>query len=135
MMVEAGLGKQIQHTAADARFQITGAKNNVANPRVHDCTSTHGTGLQRHIQIATGQSIVAFSGCGCAQGHDFGVGARVVAVKGLVPALPDDLPSSHHHSPHRHFTPRARFCGQSECGAHEQYLGSFGHLLPHTEKN
>ncbi len=57
----------------------------------------HGTGLQGDVENAAGEPVVAGAGGGVAQGLDLGVGSRVVAADGPVPALADDLTAAHHH--------------------------------------
>ena len=122
LVVEPGFGQQIDHRAGCAGFRVGRAEHHAFEPGVQHGTNAHGAGLQGDIQHTLIEPVIAQClGCG-AQGHHFGVGARVVAADGRVTALPDHPPLVHHHRTYRHFTRRPGQTGLRQCQAHGVFV-------------
>ena len=106
MVIQQRLRKQINHTAASAGLRVFRAPDQACNPRVLDGTGAHRAGLQRHIQFATGQAIIADpQGC-FAQCDDFGMRGWIVATDRLVAAACNHFAIEHHDRAHRHLAGR-----------------------------
>ena len=73
LMVERGLGKQVEQRTGRARFGVGRAKNHARQPRVQHGPGAHGARLQRHIGRGALRALA--SGLRGAQRHDFCVGA------------------------------------------------------------
>ena len=92
---------------------------------MHDQARAHAARLQRDVQRAARQAVVAGrSGCGT-DGDHFSMGAGVVTADRAVETAPDNLAVLHQHCPHGYFTQgflnhRVLFEGgvlADECGA------------------
>ena len=68
-----------------------------------DRAGAHRTRLQRYIKLAAAQSIVADLQGRRAQGHDFGMGCRIVSADRLVVAGGEHLAVSDQHCTHWYF--------------------------------
>ena len=84
-----------------------------------DCAGTHDTGLERDIQIAAWQPVVAEALCRVAQGDDLGMGGRIVARDRRIEAASYDLAVLDHHGADRHLADGPAFSRQIERGLHE----------------
>src|SRR5690606_21744918 len=89
---------------------------------MHDRPAAHDAGLQRHIQCAAGQTVVAQCLRRIAQGHDFGMGRRIVPAYGLVVAAPDDLAVLDDDRTDGHLAEAAGGMRQFQRRAHELFV-------------
>ena len=101
-VVQARLGKQIEHRSSRAALRVGRAVDDAVQPRVQDGAGAHGTGLQRGDQRAAIQSVVAQGLRRRAQGEHFGVGRRVVGADRGVVAGGDHTAILEHDRAHRH---------------------------------
>ena len=103
-MVQGGLGKQVQHAACSASFDIGCTKHHTVEACVQHGTAAHGTRLQRDIKRAAIQAVIAQSLSRVAQGLDFGVRGRIVVANGGIAPNTNDLPCLDNHCAHWHLT-------------------------------
>ncbi len=108
MMVQARLGKQVQHAARHAGFRIRRTEHHPRNARMHDCPGAHHAGFQRHVQRRARQPVIAQPRCRIAQGHHLGMRRRIVSSDRLIETAADNLSVQHDHSTYRHFACRTR---------------------------
>ena len=118
LMVERGLGKQVEQRTGRARFGVGRAKNHARQPRVQHGPGAHGARLQRHIQRAALQPVIAQRPRGLAQGGDFGMRAGVMRAHAGIASGGDAAPVLDHHRAHRHFAARCRFMRGLQGQAH-----------------
>ena len=78
-MIQPGLREQIDDAPASTGFGVGGTEYDTLDPRMHDRTGTHDTGLQGHVKRAIRQPIVAQCATGLAQGHQVEVDERILA--------------------------------------------------------
>ena len=102
VVVEQGLGKQIHHRSGRAGLGVCCAVHHARQPRVQERTAAHGTGLQRHIERAVLQPVVAQLLRRRPQSDDFGMGCGVVPCHRGVAASGNQLVATHQHGAHRH---------------------------------
>jgi hypothetical protein len=107
-VVQARLGKEIEHRSGRAGLGVGRAEHHAREPRMQHGTGAHRAGLERHEQLAAVEPVVAERGGGGAQGVDFGMRTRVVLRHGRVAAGGDDLPVLHQHRADRHLAGFAR---------------------------
>ncbi len=72
-------------------FLILGGEIEPAQPGEGNRPGAHGAGLERHIKVAAGQSLVAHKPGGGADRQDFGVGGRVVVFHRAIAGGGDDF--------------------------------------------
>ena len=103
-MVDFGVAKQVEHRTRRARLGVGRAVHHAREPGMQHGAAAHGAGLQRHVEAAAVQPVVAQALRRCAQGHDLGMGRGVVALHGGVAAGGDDLAVPDHDGAHGHLT-------------------------------
>jgi hypothetical protein len=122
------------HAAGRAGLRIAGAEDDAGDARVHDRAGAHRAGLQRHVERAVRQPVVAAALAGIAQRHHLGMGGRVVAADGLVEAAADDLAVENHHGAHRHLAASRRLAREVERRAHEIRVVHCRAITPHATR-
>ena len=59
MVVDARFGKQVQHRTGSSGFGLCRSKHHPLEPRLQHRATAHGAGLERHIQLAVIQPVIA----------------------------------------------------------------------------
>ena len=59
VMVQSSIREEIHHAAARSRLGIRRAEHQPGDPGVDDRSGAHRAGLESHMQLATGQAVVA----------------------------------------------------------------------------
>ena len=122
MVIEPGVGKQIDHAAASAGFRITGTEHHPRQTRMHHRAGTHHAGFERDVERATGQAVVRLGGAGRAQRLDLGMGTRIVVTNRPVMSLADDAAVLHHHRPYRYLAQGLGLGSQGQGSTHESLI-------------
>ena len=104
VVVQLGIGEQIQHRAGGTCFGVQGTKNHAFKARLQHGADTHGTRLKRYKKLAIVQAVVAQSQCCCTERHNFSVGCRIAATNGRIVANGNHLPIPNDHRAYRYFT-------------------------------
>ena len=103
LVVQTRVAKQIHHRTRSAGFGFRRAKHHPAHAGVEQRAAAHGAGLQRDIQRAVAQAVIAHGAGTCAQRVHFGMGGGVEAGQRRVAAGGDHLARAHQHCAHGHF--------------------------------
>jgi hypothetical protein len=82
--------------ARGAGVSLGRGEEDVRGPGPEQGAQTHGARLARCVNITAGQPVVAKHTAGFADGHDFGVGGRVVSERDAVGSGGDDDTVSYH---------------------------------------
>ena len=88
-MIELGMIQDLQHGMHGAGLGILSSINQAANARVRDGPGAHRARLNRDVQIAIEQAIVADGLPGFAQREDLGMSRRIVRADRPIAAAPD----------------------------------------------
>ena len=128
LVVQAWVGKRVRYRPGGAGLGIGGAVDHARQSRVQHGARAHGARLQRDVQRAAVQPVVAQRGRTGAQRGDFGVGGGVVPGNGRVAAGGDHLAGPHQHGAHRHFARRSGQAGLLDRQAHKVRVVASGAL-------
>ena len=102
LVVDLGMPKQVEHRACRPGLGFHRAIHHPRQPRVQHGATAHGAGLQRDVQAAAVQPVVA-QALGCrTQGDDLGMGRGVMVLHRGIAASGDDLTVLDHDGAHRH---------------------------------
>ena len=101
MVIKPRYPDQIYHASAGASLRICRAIHKLGNACLQDGTRTHGTRLQRHVQRAAGEAVIAQLVRSFAKRLDFSVGSRVAFRNRSVVAATDHFAFANHHRPDR----------------------------------
>src|SRR3546814_2894961 len=99
-------------------LRIVGAVIEARDAGVGDRARAHRAGLQRHIEVAAVEALVAELRGGGANRDDFGVRGRIVRFARAVVAFGDELPALDHDRADRHLAPFRRDSRELERAAH-----------------
>ena len=103
MVIELRIGKQVDHRASRSGARLGSPPHHAGHACVQDGPGAHGAGLQRHIERAVFQPVVAHMLRRIAQRLYFCMGAGVVQPHRPIASPANDEPPPHHNRPHRHF--------------------------------
>ena len=92
-------------------------------------TAAHGAGLQRDVQLAAVQPVIAQGLRGGAQRSDFRVGGGIVAAHRGVSPDADHLPVANDHGPDGHFAGGRGQTGLFQCQLHEPGIADFNAII------
>ena len=106
MMIELGMIQDLQHGMDGTSLGICSSVNQTANSRVRDGAGAHGARLDRDVEIAIEESIVADGLSGFAQREDFGMSGGIVRTEGTIAAATDHPTLVNDDGSHRHFAKR-----------------------------
>ena len=90
-MVQPGMVEHLHDAADGSGLGVARAEDEPRNARMDDGSGAHGAGLQRDVELAAAEPVVAQRARGLAQGHDLRVGRGVAGGDHLVPAASHDL--------------------------------------------
>ncbi len=127
LVVQLGVRKQVEHGSGRPRLGLGCAENHAVQPRVEHGATAHRAGLQRHIQRAAIEPVVAQLPRCCTQGHDLRMRGRVVAVHRAIAARGNDLPAPNHHRAHRHLASTSGSLRLGQRKLHKVGVGRRGH--------
>ncbi len=96
-MVQPGVIGQLVEGDYGPALGIGGAADQALDTGLEHGPHTHNTRFYGNIERAARQSIIADPGCRLPQGHDLGVGRRVLGGNGLVVSPADNRPRRIHH--------------------------------------
>jgi hypothetical protein len=116
-----------QNRARRAGLGIAGSKDQPVKPRMDHGPGAHGAGLQRHIERAAVETIVADGMGSRAQGHELGVRRWIDIAQDTVLAACHDFPTPYDGRADRHFAGLGGQAGFSQCGLH---CVEIGHSAP-----
>ncbi|MCY1170211.1 hypothetical protein D9M73_102740 [compost metagenome] len=119
LVVELGLGKQVDHRACSARFGVQRAKHHTLEPGMQHGAAAHGAGLQRDIQLAIIEPVIAQRTGGGAQRHDLGMCRRVMPVHRRIAARGNHFTPPNHNSADRNLPCRGCRTGFCKRQFHE----------------
>ena len=122
MVIEPRLGEEIDHRSAGAGLGIRRTVDDPRDPRVEDRTGTHRARLDRHVEVAARQPVIAEGAAGVAQRRDLGMRRRIGTGDRRVAAAADDDAFLNDDSAHRNLATRARRARQRERLAHPVVL-------------
>jgi hypothetical protein len=118
LMVEAGVGQDLEAGAHGAAFWVVGAVDQARNTRLDDGARAHATGLNGDVEGGIGEAVVGESACSFPQNDNFGMSRRVVVTERAVARASDNVAVVHDHGADRDFS-------GSRCGAR------LGQGIPH----
>ena len=75
--VQGCLGEQVDDRTRRTCLRVCSAENDPGQARMHQRHGTHGTGLQRHVQVSTGQAVVGHTPRRITQRQDFCMSGRI----------------------------------------------------------
>ena len=119
LMVQLGVGKQIDDASRRTGLRIVRTKYDFFQARMQHRASAHGAGFERDVELAIGQAVIAQPGRRSAQGNHLGVGGGVVRAHRMIAAGGNHFTVAHHHRTHRHFACRPGLECLCRCEAHE----------------
>src|ERR1017187_6280997 len=90
--------ENLEHGVYRAGLRVFRSVNQAANPRMSDSAGAHRARLDRHIEIAVEQTIVADGRSGFAQREDLGVCRGIVGGDRTVASPAHDSALAHHRS-------------------------------------
>jgi len=111
-----------------SRLGIFRSVDQAANAGVGDGAGAHRARLNRDVDVAIEQTIVADGEPGFAQGNDLGMRRRIIRSDRAIAAAPDDLAVAHDHRSDRHFAEREGTLRLAQRFFHEQLVRG-GHAL------
>ena len=121
-MVDGGVAKHIEHRACSARLRLGRTIDHGIDARMQHGAAAHGARLQRHIQGAAIEPVVAQLLRRSAQCLHFGMGRRVIARERGIAPLAYHLPIFDHHGPHGHFARSRSLLRQLQRVAHPVFV-------------
>ena len=89
-MVECGVVEDGEGGTAGSGLGVEGGVDEAGEACVDDGSGAHGAGLERGVEGAVFEAVVAEVQAGFAEGYDFGVGGGVVVAEDAVLASADD---------------------------------------------
>ena len=134
VVIEPGLGKQVDHTAACAGLWIRGTKYDSRYAGMHHGSSAHRAWFERDIETGAGQAVVAKTLRSRPQCANFSVSRRIMMRNGRIAAFTDDLAIKDHHGTDRHFSLRAASAGKFQRPPHAPFIhGYIGLRFSHAD--
>jgi len=124
-MVHAGMSEHVQQRTCRPGFFIPRTKHHRADPAVDHGTGAHDAGFEGNVERGVQQAVVLQYQSALAQGHDFGMGSRVVTPNRAVPAFANHLVIVDQHGAHRDFTLFPGAFGKLERMAHPVFMIEF----------
>ena len=103
VVVDLRIAKDIEHRASRPRLGLGRAIDHGIDPRMQHGTAAHGTRLQRHVQGAAIEPVVAQTLGRSAQCQHLGMGGGVLPRQRCIAALAHHLPVFDDHRAHGHF--------------------------------
>ena len=114
--------KKVEHRTRRAGFGLGGAIHHARQAGVHHGAAAHGARLQRHVQRAPIEPVVAQPLRRRPQRDDLGMGRGVVVLQRCIAASGDHLAIFDHHGAHRDFTRARRQLRLREGKAHPLHI-------------
>ncbi len=99
-------------------FGSVATEDDARQAGMHHRPHAHGAGLERDVELAAREPVVALRGGRLAQRDYFRVGGGIRAGDGAVVAAADDASVLHHDGAHRHLARRGRLAREGERLAH-----------------
>ena len=128
LVVQLGMVKQVEHRARHPGARVRCTKHHAVHPGVQQGAAAHGAGLQRHIERAAVQAVIAQHPGRFAQRHHFGMRRGVVADDRGIAARRNHSAVFDHHRAHGHFACCASLAGLLQGQAHPvRVLGGHVH--------
>ena len=103
LVVQPGLGEQVQHRSCRPGAGLGRAEYDSFEPGMQHGAAAHGTGLQRDEQLAAVEPVVAQQPGGFAQGIDLGMAGGVMGCHRGVVSGGNHHAILDHHGAYRHF--------------------------------
>src|SRR6187399_1575813 len=124
VVVEPFHRRQVDHAPASPGLGVGRAEDDSRDAGVQHGAHAHGAGLERHVELATGEPVVAQAGGRLAQGDDLGVGGGIGGADRPVPPAPDDLAVLDDDGADRNLPVSRGLFGEAQRFAHERHSHS-----------
>jgi hypothetical protein len=84
LMIQLGVGEQLEAGTESAAFGVVGGVDETGNPRLNDRTGAHGARFEGDVEDGASKAIVAEEARGFPKDDDFGVSGRVVIANSAI---------------------------------------------------
>ena len=101
LVVDLGMGKNVDDRPRRTGARIRSTKNHAFQPRVQHGAAAHGAGLQSDKQFTSVEAVITQRGGSGAHRHNFGVGAGIMGCNRRIAATANKLAVFDHHGAHR----------------------------------
>lgn len=122
VVVETGVGRQIEERSAAARVGVGAAEDDALDPGVDRRARAHGAGLQRDHQRAAVKPPGAHAGRSPTQGEHFRVRGGVGPCLAAVGATAEHFPVAMNQGAHRHLAQGGGFIGEFQGAPHHRFV-------------
>jgi len=123
LVVELRVVEYGEHRTGSAGLGIECGKDQSVKPGMDHGAGTHGAGLQRHIESAAQEPVVANRRRSRAQDDDFSVGCGVQVAQHAILTAGHDCAFADDNRANRHFAGLCGEAGLGERGLHEIEIG------------
>jgi hypothetical protein len=105
-----------------SRLGVVRTINQSADSGMHHCSGTHGARLNRGIELAIAQAMVADRSSGLAECENLSMGGRIGISNVAIETSANDLSRTHDHCAHRNFSGVKRTLGGAQRLLHPQFI-------------
>ncbi len=123
MVVQCRLREQVHHRTRRAGLGVGGAVHHPVQPGVQHGAAAHGAGLQRHVQRAAVEPVVAQAPGRGPQRHDLRMCRGIVAGDGRIAAPCYQFAAADHHRAHGNLAARGGLCRFLQRDPHPGLVG------------
>jgi hypothetical protein len=123
LMVETGIGKDLEAAACRTAFGIVRAINESRDTRLNYCSSAHTARFDCHIKSSAREAVVPKAAGGFTKDNDFCVRRRVIVANGAVAGTRHNPAAVDEHGSDGNFTGSSRGACLGKSFLHESEVG------------
>src|SRR5215472_24366 len=128
LMIETGVGKNLEMSAYSSGLWIVRAVNQTWSPSLNHRPGAHAARFNGRVQSGAPKTVIGHSPGGLTKNDDFRVRRRVAIANGPIAGPRDDFSVQYQHCPDRNFSGGRRGTGLLESFLHEPDIGIPTHI-------